>query len=428
MGIILAAAGLALATALPATAAPVGPVQSQRVAGTAAMADWASEAELAPGEVSSVTVKALNLVATTHTPGGKPVTEALPSQVEVWWFGPERAACQSDGAQVAVASDLTTASGSFTCLAAVERWDPDTESMLPTGRTVQLSVTADWSSWSGISREQSRFRYSDGSTWSSDRGRTSLREASADLLITGPDGVIFQGAPSFAQILQTSGATLSKGDLPVALGGTPPQTAQSLAAAIEAYRVKGRLAEASWWSGDEDPQVWQPIVVSLAGMDAAARVGSGTGGPVQQPLQSFVAMALPLPGYPQAELWGLAEQAKFRIDSRLTRATLSFSCEAVVVVWDPVAGEEIVTGEIVPLSVQATWTGSGDLIRLQGRSSVSGEGFWLLQHRSELFRNAEALVRITGPAGDIFNGTMSDAALRRIAEAQLIRGAQEPGA
>jgi hypothetical protein len=149
---------------------------------------------------------------------------------------------------------------------------------------------------------------------------------------------------------------------------------------------------------------------------------------VQQPLQSFVAMALPLPGHPQAELWGLAEQAKFRIDSRLTMATLSFSCEAVVVVWDPVAGEEIVTGEIVPLSVQATWTGSGDLIRLQGRSSVSGEGFWLLQHRSELFRNAEALVRITGPAGDIFNGTMSDAALRRIAEAQLIRGAQEPGA
>jgi hypothetical protein len=72
MGIILAAAGLALATALPATAAPVGPVQSQRVAGTAAMADWASEAELAPGEVSSVTVKAVNLVATTHAPGASP--------------------------------------------------------------------------------------------------------------------------------------------------------------------------------------------------------------------------------------------------------------------------------------------------------------------------------------------------------------------
>lgn len=97
----------------------------------------------------------------------------------------------------------------------------------------------------------------------------------------------------------------------------------------------------------------------------------------------------------------MAPPATFTIDSALTSAALRYSCEAVVV-----TGDDEPTGETLPLTVAATWTGFGSLMQQKAVTKGSDETGWWLDRTRSTVRQAVADVTITGPDGVLFARTI----------------------
>lgn len=187
----------------------------------------------------------------------------------------------------------------------------------------------------------------------------------------------------------------------VPAGAAPP-------AARDSVTFRGTSARAVWMSEEEVP-VGVPRIVYVAGFTDATvvRMRSAGSKPQRVGQESVVAMAMMLPATEPggdlvpAEIWCLAPPATFTIDRALTRAALRYSCEALVV-----TGEDEPTGETLPLSVAATWTGVGSLMQQKSVTKGSDETGWWLDRTRSTVRRAVADVTITGPDGVLFAGTI----------------------
>lgn len=200
---VLVAVVLALfmMTSVPAGAAPPAPRDSVTFRGTSALAVWMSEEDEVPVGVPRVVYVAGfsdTTTVRTHSAGSKPqsaVQESLvamammlpaaepggdPIPAEIW--------CMAPPASFTIDRALTTAALRYSCEALVLTGDDE-----PTGETLPLAVTATWTGVGSLTQEKSVTKGSDETGWWLDRSRSTVRQAVADVTITGPDGVLFAG-------------------------------------------------------------------------------------------------------------------------------------------------------------------------------------------------------------------------------------------
>lgn len=176
------------------------------------------------------------------------------------------------------------------------------------------------------------------------------------------------------------------------------------AATRESMTFKGTSAMAVWASETEVP-IGTPRIVYVAGVSEGSILRHRVAGtkPVKEARVSLVAMALMLPGPDPgseavpAELWCLAPAQTFSIDRTLTRAELDYSCDAILT-----GADDEPTGQTVPLTVHATWTGTGTLNSTHSISSGSDELGWWLDREHSTTRMASSEIVITGPDGVLF--------------------------
>jgi hypothetical protein len=167
-----------------------------------------------------------------------------------------------------------------------------------------------------------------------------------------------------------------------------------------------------------------PRVIYVEGADAMQTLRVSGSKPVRQEQPSVVAFGTTLVDgngdpYP-AEVWGLAEDATFTITSDLTEATLAFDCEAIIVIWDPVLGEEVVSDETMPLSVSAHWTGVGDLTSTKTHSKYTEEGLFTIDRGRGTIRPAMVELTLTGPEGVLFDGMMDEGEMTEMTGASMV--------
>jgi hypothetical protein len=202
-----------------------------------------------------------------------------------------------------------------------------------------------------------------------------------------------------------------------------PVGATPSGASVESYKIDG-LTAMGFWGSPGEPDVGMPRVIYVQGADAtqASRVSGSR--PVRQEQPSVVAFATMLADgngdpYP-AEVWGLAEDAVFTITSDLTEAGLSFDCDALIVIWDPVLGEEVVSEETMPLSVSAHWTGVGALTSIKNHSKYTEEGLFTIDRNRGTTRPAMVELTLTGPEGVLFDGVMDEGEMSNVTAASMV--------
>lgn len=221
-GIGVAAAVLAV-LAMPVSAMGAGqPTQeSYRLSGVLADAKWpAGEPQLeAPvGTPRILYVQGADATSTYRAPGEKPqrmpqpplvamgltmpgVDGGDPYEAELW--------CIPVDYTFTVASDLSSAALDIPeCVADVVTFDPETGEETPTGVTVTLSATAQWTATGPLEKSRTHSRYSVGNTWTMDMALTSVRPATADLTVSGLPGGPFEGTTEEAMIQDVKVGTL----------------------------------------------------------------------------------------------------------------------------------------------------------------------------------------------------------------------------
>ena len=200
---ILIAVVLALFTmaAVPAGAAPPAARDSVTIRGTSALAVWMSQEEEVPVGVPRVVYVAGftdTTVVRIRSAGSKPqhgVQESLvamamelpatepggdPVPAEVW--------CMAPPASFTIDRALTGATLRYSCEALVFTGEEE-----PTGETLPLNVSATWTGIGPLIQQKSVMKGSDETGWWLDRTRSTVRQAVADVTITGPEGVLFDG-------------------------------------------------------------------------------------------------------------------------------------------------------------------------------------------------------------------------------------------
>lgn len=202
-----------------------------------------------------------------------------------------------------------------------------------------------------------------------------------------------------------------------------PVGAMPSGASVESYKIDGVIAMGSWGS-PEEPAVGTPRVIYVQGADAMETSRVSGSKPVRQEQPSVVAFGTTLVDdngepYP-AEVWGLAEDAAFTITSDLTEASLAFDCEALILVWDPVLEEEVVSDETMPLSVSAHWTGDGNLTSIKNHSRYTEEGLFTIDRARGTTRPATVELTLTGPNGVLFDGVMEYGEMSDVRGASMV--------
>lgn len=198
-----------LAMPVSATGAAAPTQESYRMSGVLADAKWpAGEPQLdAPvGTPRILVVQGADATSIHRVSGEKPqrmpqpplvamgltmpgVDGGDPYEAELW--------CVPTDYTFTVASDLSSAALDIpTCVAEVVTYDEATGEEVPTGVTVTLSATAQWTATGPLEKQRSHSRYTVGSTWTMDMSVTSLRPATADITITGlPGGPFAETTP-----------------------------------------------------------------------------------------------------------------------------------------------------------------------------------------------------------------------------------------
>lgn len=202
-----------------------------------------------------------------------------------------------------------------------------------------------------------------------------------------------------------------------------PVGAVSSGASVESYKIDG-LTATGFWGSPEEPAVGTPGVIYVQGADAMGTSRVSGSRPVRQEQPSVVAFGTTLVDgngdpYP-AEVWGLAEDASFTIASDLTEASLSFDCDALIVIWDPVLEEEVVSDETMPLSVSVHWTGAGDLTSIKNHSKYTEEGLFTIDQGRGTTRPAMVELTLTGPEGVLFDGMMDEGEMSDVRAASMV--------
>jgi hypothetical protein len=202
-----------------------------------------------------------------------------------------------------------------------------------------------------------------------------------------------------------------------------PVGAVASGASVESYKTDGLIAVGQWMS-TEEPGVGSPGVIFVQGADAIETIRISGSKPVRQEQPSLVAFATMLADgngdpYP-AEVWGLSEDANFTITSDLTEATLAFDCDALVLVWDPVLGEEVPSDETMPLSVSVRWTGDGNLTSIKNHSKYTEDGLFTIDFARGTTRPATVELTLTGPDGVLFDGLMDNGEMSNVRGASMV--------
>ena len=210
-----AAAALVAALAIPAAASPPSSYHEQySFTGTIAQADWFSEEEPDVGEIGAVFVMGADATQVIRVAGSKPVRSPQPSVValsmrvsdeepgyaELW--------CLSEDADFVISDDLTEATLALECTGEFVVYNPDTGEEIPTGETLDLTVSASWTGVGELFRQKSHSRESFDGQWSMYRSRATVRDATAEVTITSPDATLFDGTMMWAQMLHVRDAGL----------------------------------------------------------------------------------------------------------------------------------------------------------------------------------------------------------------------------
>lgn len=181
----------------------------------------------------------------------------------------------------------------------------------------------------------------------------------------------------------------------VPAGAAPPSSYH------ESGTFRGTAAVAQWSAGEQGAPVGHPRALFVGGYDATVMSHAAGSKPQRMQQPSFVAMGIELPGpggepY-NAEIWGMADQGSFTINRELTKATLVFDCDAMVL-----TGDDEPSDVTIPLSVTATWIGVGPLVTEKSLTKGSEEGGWWMDRNRTKVRQATAEVTITGPNNVVF--------------------------
>lgn len=194
--------------------------ESYRMSGVMADAKWpAGEPVEAPvGTPRVLYVMGADATTVYRAPGEKPQRTAQPPVVAMGLTMPGVGGAEPYDAELwcvpvhytfTVASDLSSASLDVpNCVADVVTYDPETGEENPTGETVTMSATAQWTATGPLEKQRSHSRYSVGSTWTMDLSVTSMRPATADITVTGLPGGPFAGTTSEASIQDVRAGTL----------------------------------------------------------------------------------------------------------------------------------------------------------------------------------------------------------------------------
>jgi hypothetical protein len=216
---LLVTASLLALVGLPADAAP-GKVIVERYTldGVMAEASWVSEEETPVGTPRVITVVGADATLTSHTAGGRPQREPQVSLVAWAMMVPgEELEDEPVPAEVWAIADhptftydraLSRATLSFDAVAEVFSIDENGEEV-PTGETFPVSVTAEWTGVGPLATQRSHDRYTEPGIWVLDRGKAQVRPALAEVVVTSPDGVVFDGTMTEADISKVKAASLA---------------------------------------------------------------------------------------------------------------------------------------------------------------------------------------------------------------------------
>ena len=196
----------------------------------------------------------------------------------------------------------------------------------------------------------------------------------------------------------------------------------------ESYTLTGVVAEATWFAEEgQEPAVGSPSVLSVMGADATSvhRVPGAKPERISQP--AILAMGVMMPGVTpgdepyQAELWCVTEDFTFTVADDLSNAELQIpTCQAEVVVFDPVTGEEAPNGVTVALAATVQWTATGPLESQKSHSRYTFGQSWTMDMSRTSMRPASADITVTGLPGGTFAATAQEATIQTVKVASLV--------
>lgn len=193
----------------------------------------------------------------------------------------------------------------------------------------------------------------------------------------------------------------------------------------ESFKITGSMAS-GFWSAEEEVELGLPRVLYVGGGDATQVYQVKGSKPVSEPYAQVVAFATtledPVTGDPYpAEVWAIGE-GEFVIDGDLTEASLELAADGMVVAFDPDTGEEMPTGETIPLVASAHWTGSGPLTTSHSHSKYTEEGLISIDRDKSTYRPAEVTLTLTNSdtGAVLFNGMMNEGDMSVVKAASLI--------
>lgn len=218
---------LLVAAALPALSVASGaapsspPAERMTFSGVMAQAShWEDFDESDPpvGEPLAVAVVGADATLTSHVAGSKPSREpqvhvvawamlmpgdgpgADPVPIEVW-------GATTDGT-FTYDKALSQAALSFEATAEVVAIDETTGEEVPTGETFPVSVSAVWDGGGPLLTQRNHSWYTEPGLRVLDHGRSRLRMADAEVTVSTPDGIVFDGTMTEADIGKVKAATL----------------------------------------------------------------------------------------------------------------------------------------------------------------------------------------------------------------------------
>jgi hypothetical protein len=225
-----AVAGLVAALAAPigATGAPKVNHEAYTMTGVIADAMWFADGgeeppeqaqEPAVGTPRVVRIMGADATSVYRVPGQRPERMSQPPLIAMGLMMPgvnpgdepygAELWCIPEEYTFTVARDLSTAGLEVpSCVAEVVVFDEETGEESPNGVTVTIDVTAEWSATGPAETQKSHSRYVFGSSWTMDISRSTMRPASADIVVTGLPGGTFDETASEARIEDTRFATL----------------------------------------------------------------------------------------------------------------------------------------------------------------------------------------------------------------------------
>lgn len=227
---LAAVAGLVAALAVPigATGAPNVNHEAYTMTGVIANAMWFAEGgeeppeevlEPAVGTPRVVYVLGADATSVYRMPGQKPERMSQPPLIAMGLMMPgvnpgedpypAELWCVPEEYTFTVARDLSSAELEVpSCVAEVVVFDEETGEESPNGVTVTIGATAQWSATGPAEVQKSHSRYTFGSSWTMDISRSTMRPATAEIVVTGLPGGTFDATASEAMIEKIKSATL----------------------------------------------------------------------------------------------------------------------------------------------------------------------------------------------------------------------------